>query len=272
MTIASRAPVGLAGSQSAPWIERLGRVGLIARGLVYFLIGLIAVQMAFGTVHTAASQQGAFHTVAAQTFGQVLLWVIAVGLVGYALWQLLATFSGPTSDGDSKWGKKALYIVKTAIYLVLAWTAATIAAGAGGGATSSSFTSDLMKHDIGRLLVGVVGVAILIAGLVLTWQGWTTDFAKKLKREQMSASMYKTIRRLGQVGYVARGVVFALVGILVAYAAFTFEPAKARGIDAALQAVAQAPGGQVLLTLTAVGLMAFGIYSCAEARYRRFEA
>jgi hypothetical protein len=272
VAIASKTPVDLSSSQSSRWIERVGRIGLIARGLVYFLIGLIALQMAFGVVHTAASQQGAFRTIAAQAFGQVLLWVIAVGLAGYALWQLLAAFSGPTSDGDTKWGKKALYFVKTVIYLTLAWTAATIAAGAGGGASSTSYTTDLMKQDVGRLLVGLVGVAILIAGLVLVWQGWTTDFEKKLKRERMSAGVYAAIRRLGQVGYVARGVVFALVGILVSYAAISFEPSKARGVDAALQAVAQAPGGQLLLTLTGVGLMAFGLYSCAEARYRRFEA
>jgi len=228
--------------------------------------------MAYGAVHTAASQQGAFRTIAAQTYGQVLLWIVAIGLLGYALWQLLAAFSGPTRGGDAKsGGKRALYLVKTVLYLALAWTAASIAAGAGGGSSSTSFTADLMKDDFGRALIGLVGAVIAVAGLVLIWQGWSTDFEKKLKREQMGPSTYKVVRRLGQVGYIARGAVFTLVGILVIYAAISFEPAKARGLDAALQAVAQAPGGQVLLTIAAIGLMAFGLYSCTEARYRRFE-
>jgi hypothetical protein len=254
----------------SPWVERLGRLGLIARGVTYFLIGVIALQMAFGEASSSASQKGAFHTVASQPFGEVLLWVIAVGLLGYALWQLIGALSVDDTDTAKSWGKRALYLVKTAVYVALAWTAASIALHAGSGGGPS--TADIMKNDMGRLLVGVVGVAIVITGLVLAWKGWTTDFEKKLRTEQMSEQTYRVVRTLGRVGYLARGVVFTLFGVLVVYAAITFAPKRTSGIDEALQEVAQAPAGAILLAIVAVGLMAFGVYSCTEARYRRFEA
>jgi hypothetical protein len=252
-------------------VERLGRVGLLARGATYILIGYIALQMAFGDTARSASQTGAFHTVASQPFGQAVLWIIAAGLFGYALWQLIAAFQVHDQSDSKAWGKRALFLVKTGIYLVLAWTAGSIAASAGSSG-GTSMTADIMKSDAGRLLIGAVGVAIVITGLVLAWKGWTTDFEKKLKREQMSPSTYRTIRTLGKVGYLARGVVFTLFGILVIYSAVTFAPQKASGIDEALQEIAQAPAGPILLTLVALGLIAFGLYSCTEARYRRFEA
>jgi hypothetical protein len=260
----------LSTTTAAPWVERLGRVGLIARGATYILIGFIALQMAFGDTARSASQNGAFHTVASQPFGEVLLWIIAAGLLGYALWQLIAAIQVHESDSAKAWGKRALYLVKTGIYIVLSWTAASIAMNAGSSGTST--TADIMKSDGGRLLIGAVGVAIVITGLVLAWKGWTTDFEKKLRTDQMSHSTYRVIRALGRIGYLARGIVFTLFGILVVYSAVTFTPKNASGLDEALQEVAQAPAGPILLTIVALGLIAFGLYSCTEAKYRRFEA
>lgn len=267
MTVSTHA--GPARAVAPPWVERLGRLGLIARGVTYFLIGVIALQMAFGDASSSASQKGAFHTVASQPLGEVLLWVIAAGLLGYALWQLIGALSVHDADSAKAWGKRVLYLVKTAIYVALAWTAASIAMHAGSGGPS---TAEIMKNDMGRWLVAVVGVAIVSTGLVLAWKGWTTDFEKKLRTGQMSERAYRVVRTLGRVGYLARGSVFTLFGILVVYAAITFAPKRTSGIDEALQEVAQAPAGSILLAIVAIGLMAFGVYSCAEARYRRFEA
>jgi len=231
--------------------------------------------MAFGDAARSATQKGAFHTIASQPFGEVLLWIVAIGLFGYALWQLIAALSVHEQDSSKAWGKRVLYLVKTGIYMVLAWTAGTIAASGGSSGSSSggtSMTADIMKSDAGRLLIGAIGLAIVVTGLVLAWKGWTTDFEKKLKHEEMSPSTNRIIRILGRAGYLARGVVFTLFGILVIYAAITFSPQSASGVDEALQEIAQAPAGPLLLTIVALGLIAFGLYSCTEARYRRFEA
>ena len=269
MTLTERSPVSSA--SSSRWVEGLGRVGLVARGTIYLLIGVIALQMAFGDAARSASQQGAFHAVASQPFGAVLLWIIAAGLVGYALWQLIAAFQVHEEDSTKKLGKRALYLVKTGVYLVLAWTAASIAMHA-GSSSGTSTTTQIMKADGGRLLIGVVGVAVVVTGIVLAWTGWTTDFEKKLRTNEMGPTTYRAIRTLGKVGYLARGVVFTLFGALITYSAITFTPQNASGVDEALLEIVQAPAGPVLLTVVALGLIAFGLYSCAEARYRRFEA
>ncbi|HEX5018363.1 MAG TPA: DUF1206 domain-containing protein, partial [Actinomycetes bacterium] len=156
------------------------------------------------------------------------------------------------------------------IYAALAWTAASIAMNA-GTTSGTSATADIMKEDGGRLLIGAVGLAIAITGIVLAWRGWTTKFEEKLKTEEMSSTTYSVVRALGRVGYLARGAVFFLFGVLVIYAAVTFTPKNASGIDEALQEVVQAPAGPALLTIVALGLIAFGIYSCTEARYHRPE-
>jgi len=269
MTVTERSHPSTA--STSHWVERLGRVGLVARGTIYILIGIIALQMAFGDAARSASQQGAFHAVASQPFGALLLWIIAAGLVGYALWQLTAAFQVREEDSTKRLGKRGLYLVKTVIYLVLAWTAASIAMHAGStGGTST--TTQIMKADGGRLLIGVVGIAVVVTGIVLAWTGWTTDFEKKLRTHEMSATTYRVIRMLGKVGYLARGVVFTLFGGLITYSALTFTPENASSVDQALLEIAQAPAGPVLLTVVALGLIAFGLYSCTEAKYRRFEA
>src|SRR5215203_5810791 len=112
-------------------VEMLGRVGLVARGTIYILIGILALQMAFGDAARSANQKGAFHAIASQPFGAVLLWVIAFGLVGYALWQALAAFQVREDDAKKALAKRALYGVKAGVYLMLAWTAASIAVNAG---------------------------------------------------------------------------------------------------------------------------------------------
>lgn len=257
---------------SSQWVERLGRLGLAARGLVYIVLGIVVALMALGEQHRQATQQGALRTLAAQPYGRVLLWIIAIGLLGYALWQL-ASVLGPEANGDSPaktWGKRVQFLVKAGLYVVLAWTAGSIAANSASG-SSSSVTADLMTSGAGRLLVGLAGAVIAVVGLALVWQGWHVDFAKKLKTSQMSPSTYNAVKLLGRVGYVARGVVFTIFGVFVVIAAINFDPKKAQGIDVALRAVADAPAGKVLLFLIALGLVAFGLYSFTEVRYRRFQ-
>ena len=259
--------------QTAPthgssWTERLGRLGLVARGITYALIGVLALQMAFGDAAQAANQKGAFHAVASQPLGEVILWVIAIGLFGYAVWQLIGIGRAEDDKALKRWGKRVVHLMKAIVYLAFAWTAASIALSAGTTSTTSA-TSDIMKEDGGQLLIGLVGLVIVIVGFALFWKGWTTDFEKELRVEEMRPTTYSAIRALGRVGYVARGIVFALFGVLVIYAAVTFSPEAASGVDEALQEVAQAPAGPVLLTLVALGLIAFGAYSCAAAKYHR---
>jgi len=252
------------------WIERLARPGLIARGVVYLLIGFLAIQIAVGSGAKEADQQGAFHYVASQPFGQFLLWILALGLLAYALWRLVQAITGDVdpSDPDQKNRERLIATVKFVIYSAFAFSAASIAESS-GSTSSTAMTAEVMKTTGGQLLVGAVGAVIVVVGVVMAWQGWSVDFKRLLDFSKMSSRTQRAIIVLGRVGYIARGVVFALFGIFVIVAAVNFDPKKAEGLDVALSAIARAPAGPVLLVLVSLGLMAFGLYSLAESKYRR---
>jgi sulfite exporter TauE/SafE len=126
-----------------------------------------------------------------------------------------------------------------------------------------------MHHTGGRFAVGIVGLIIVIVGLALVVEGARHKFMKHLRTGEMSAQTRKMVKRLGTVGTIARGLVFALAGVLVIDAAITFNASKAGGLDTSLHTLRNAPFGEFLLILAALGLIAFGLYGLAEARWRR---
>lgn len=253
-----------------PWVERLARAGLLGRGVVYLLVGFLAIQIAVGGSSKEADQQGAFHYVASQPFGQFLLWLLAFGLLGYALWRLTQAVTGNVDDPDpdKQTRERVFAAVKAVIYLSFAYSAASIAASS-GSSSSTEMTADIMKSTGGQLLIGAIGVIIVLVGLYMLWQGWSTDFRKLLDTSKMSPTTLRVITWLGRAGYIARGIVFVLLGIFVVIAAVNFDPKKAEGLDVALSAIARAPAGPLLLVLVAIGLMCFGLYSISESKYRR---
>lgn len=253
------------------WVERAARLGLAARGLVYALIGLLAMQVAFGRHGKEADREGALAAIAARPFGAVVLWLVALGFLGIVMWRLVEAITGPAGSEDTKkaWGKRALSAFKAALYLSFAVSAAHAAMGSSGGKGAVGWTAQIMKMTGGRLLIGLVGLALVAAGAVTAWQGWKTDFEKHLDTGRMSTGLRRTVERLGRFGYIARGVVFALAGVFVIQAALRFNPQKADGLDLALKSLASTPVGPPLLVVVALGLIAFGAYSCAEARFRR---
>jgi|Tabmets5t2r1_1033131.scaffolds.fasta_scaffold00116_5 hypothetical protein len=266
---AARAARQAADSQ---WIERTARVGLAARGLVYALIGILAFQIAFVDRAEQADQQGAFQTLAQNGFGKAILWLVILGFVGYGLWQATEAAWGHRTERDDRTRtvSRVESAVKAVIYLILAVVAFRVVTGSSrGGQGGEQVTAKLLQLPGGQLLVGLAGVVIVAAAVLLTWRGLRTKFEEHLDLSELGPGARSAVINLGKVGYVARGIVFALVGILVVTAAVTFDPDKARGMDAALRQVAAQPYGPWLLSLMALGLMCFGAYSFAEARYRR---
>ena len=254
------------------WIERAARVGLAARGLVYVLIGILALQIAFVDRAERADQKGAFQTLAQNGFGKAVLWLVVLGFVGYGLWQATEAAWGHRTELDDRkrTANRAESAVKAVIYLVLAVVAFRVVTGSSqGGQGGEQVTAKLLQLPGGQVLVGLAGVAIVAAAVVLAWRGLRTKFEEHLDLSELGPGARSAVINLGKVGYIARGIVFTLVGILVVAAAVTFDPDKARGMDAALRQVAARPYGPWLLGLMALGLMCFGAYSFAESRYRR---
>ena len=264
---------GRAGNSDA--LENLARVGLIAYGVVHLLIAWLALQLAWGGGGQAADQSGAMGTLAASPVGKPLLWVLAIGLVALALWQIAEVLrwrSGWSATGEAR--KRAVTksvkaVAKTVVYAALAFTAFRFATGSGesSSAQQQQTAAGVLGWPGGRWLVGLVGLVVIGVGVHHVLKGITKSFLKEIDTAQAPANQQRLIERLGQAGYPAKGVAIALVGGLLGWAAITFDPAKASGLDGALRTLLDAPFGRALLTLVALGIAAFGVFAFFRARF-----
>lgn len=260
-----------AGAATHGWPERLVRVGIAARGVLYLIIGALALQVAFGSSEEEASKTGALHEVAEQPFGTFLLWVLAIGLVGYSLWQLAAAAFGPVADPSVHEPKDRLKaLIEGALYGAVAIAAIGIATGSGGsGSQSETWTAKVLAWPAGPFLVGLAGAAILGGGLYLIYEGWKAKFTDELELGRLSPTGRRAVVQLGRFGRVARGFAFAMIGGLVISAAVDYDASQASGLDGALKTLAAQPYGPWLLALVAIGLVAYGVYCVVESRLRR---
>lgn len=252
-------------------LDKAARLGFLAKGLVYALIGVLALQIALGG-HEQADQKGALQAVAEQPGGTIVLWLMVVGFLGYAGWRLGEAAWGRRDETDERKraAKRIGSAASGALYLAFAVLALrTVTASTSGGSDSSSMAAKVLGWPAGPALVIGAGLVVIAIAVGLTVRGLKTDFEKHLNTGSMSGRTFTAVRRLGQVGYVARGLVFGLVGVFVIKAALDLEPGEAEGFDTALKSVAAAPFGKFLLMTAALGLICFGAYCAAEARYRR---
>lgn len=243
--------------------EVAGRVGLVARGLIYLVVAVLAAQLALGQRDGATDQRGALAEVAAKPFGTVLLVLLAGGFGCYALWRLARAVWG--EDAEEPEAHKRLSDVGRAV-VHLALMASTIRLLLGDPAqqdAGQTWSARLMAEGWGRWVVGGVGLAIAAGGVWLVLRGFNEKFLKHLER------YHGWVVKLGIAGHIARGAIFVLIGGFVVRAAVRFDPAQPVGLDAALRELVAAPAGPILLLLVALGFAAFGAFSVAEARDRR---
>jgi hypothetical protein len=250
--------------------EWLARAGFLARGIVYVIIGILAIKLATGNGGANASQQGALRTIAHQPFGKVLLILIAIGLGGYAAWRLARAALGHGPEGSDSGVDRVAALASGVVYTGLCALAVAILLGSGGGSGSAKKqTAGVFGWPAGTWLVGIAGVVLFGVGLYQGYRGITTDFLADSKTEQMGSGTRRWIKWIGRFGYLARMVVFCLVGVFLFKAAIDYDPNKAVGLDGALAKVDHASYGPFLLGLVATGLIAFGIYSLSDSRFRR---
>jgi Domain of Unknown Function (DUF1206) len=254
-------------------VRALARAGLTARGVIYILIGWVALLVALGQSTREADQQGALQLLASKPYGLVSLWLLAVGFAAYALWRLSEAAFGVTGEGNavSGSGPRLKSLGRGVVYAGFVYLTAKVITGTQGSQSrqQQDVTAQAMQHPAGRWLVGIAGVIVAIIGLVLLTEGIRHKFMKNLRTSQMSAGTRRVVRWLGTIGTSARGVVFALAGVLVIEAAITHNAAKSGGIDKALLTLRDQPFGVVLLSLAALGLVTFGVYGLCEARWRK---
>jgi len=259
----------------SPTMERLARLGYGVKGLIYITMGLLAIQGALGKAKTPADQLGAIRTFSKLPFAQVLLWIVLIGLISYALWGVIRAVLDPLHKGTDTSGLLARggYLVSAATYASFVVPTYQLISGArsSSGSNQTHLVAQIMSLPMGRILVGIIGIAAIGAGLYQIYMGVESKFEKQFKPYALTRENYKIAIQLGRFGTMARGIVFALVGFFFFLAAYYSNPGQAQGIDAALNYLAKQPYGLWLMGIVAVGLIAFGIYSLMTAAWFRFE-
>ena len=256
-----------------PGTELIARLGYIAKGVVYLIIGILAARVAIGDGGNITDNKGALQAIYRQSSGQILLGVVVAGLVGYALWCFLRAVLDLDHRGSDAKGMAARigYAVVGAIYLILAYGGLHLLMGSGTAGKSSDasakdWTATLLKQSYGQFVVVVIGLVVLAVALFLFFYAYSGQFMRMFSG--LNSRLRPFIKRLGQGGYAAQGVVFAVIGIFLIVAARQHNAGAARGIGGALQQVAHEPYGHLLLGIVAIGFIAYGVFSFAQAAFR----
>lgn len=257
-------------------VEALARVGLAARGVTYLIIASIAAQIAAGDATKSADQHGAIEDIAAQPLGRFLLIALALGFAAYALWRISVALVGSPGSGAKQASKQAARrlgaAASGAVYGGLCGTTVLVVAGHSASSSTQkqqSATGWLLGLPLGRALVIVIGIGVVIGGCALAWWAVTRKFEKHLASEKMGRRMRQWATGLGVAGNGAGGIVLGLVGIFLILAADANDAGASKGLDQTLRTVAAAPFGRLLLLAVAIGLVAYGLYSLVEMRFRR---
>jgi hypothetical protein len=264
-----------AARKASPWIERLARAGYVAYGVVYVLVGVLAVQAAFGGSDKAASQESALRQVLLAPLGRALLGTVAIGLLAYAAWRLFQGILDPENESRDAKGvvKRVDHTLNGLFHAALAFSAGQLALGSGGGGGGSpdDWTARLLAQPLGRWLAVIAGAVIVGAGLYQFYEAYKAAFRDKLKAGEMSARAKTWAARCGRLGYATRGVVFGVIGVFLVQAALQTDPDQARGLGGALETLPSQPFGPYVLGAVALGLVAYGVFMFVTARYRRIE-
>ncbi|WP_152366065.1 DUF1206 domain-containing protein [Microlunatus speluncae] len=241
-------------------------IGLAGFGLVHLMIGALAIRLSFGAKEDT-SQQGALAEVAAQPFGVVALWVVAIGLFALVVWRAIDAAVGYSwHDEPKRTARRVAAVGQAIVYLALGIAAIRIVIGGGGGGGEKgeeTATAQLLALPFGQVLVALVGAAVITIGVSQIVKGIKQTF-----KDDMSGAGRLTMT-LGRIGFPAKGVSLIVVGLLIGWAGISYDPEKAGGLDAALQTVRGQPFGPVLLIAVALGLIAFGLFCFGWARHPR---
>jgi uncharacterized membrane protein YidH (DUF202 family) len=259
----------------SPVVRTAGRAGFTARGVIYVLVGVLAVRIALGgSDGKEADRSGAVAAVGEQPFGRVMLWALAAGFGGMALWRLSVALLG-RGTGEDGWTKRAADLGRALFNAFLCFSLVqALLAGRGtrsSNESSKEYTATVLGWPAGQWLVGAAGLAVIVTGVVLAVRSALRKFEKKLDTGAMGRRVRTAVRTLGVVGGGVRGLVFAGAGVFVLLAAVMFDPNRAKGLDETLRSFAATAAGPALLVLVGVGLALYGCYSFCQARWYRLD-
>jgi uncharacterized protein DUF1206 len=253
-------------------MEKIARFGLVAQGISFGLVAVLAIELALGQGGQTTDREGALRAIAAGGIGRVIVFLLAIGFGAYAVWRLAQVVLGHDIEeaGSRKnWGKRLSSFGKALVYGALCASALSILFGEGGGSNKEQeATKGIIGWPGGRWIVGAIALAIAGAAIWNLYRAVTGKYKDSLKTGQMSARELQWTTRIAFVGLMSRAIVFALISWFFFKAAADYDANKARGLDGALQKLANTPYGTVLLSIVAAGLFAYGVFCLIQARYR----
>lgn len=256
-----------------PWVMWYSRIGFSAKGSVYILIGLISMMAAIG-IGKKNGQQGAIASVASKPFGEIILWLIVLGLTGYITWLITQVLIEPNHDGPKYKGIfiRIGYLFAASFYVGLGIKFSIIAFRSGQTDDSTQiWMGKLLDMPIGRLAIAITGLSIFVYAMIQLILGITGTFTKKLNTKQMKQKEMIITNQIGRIGFIARGITFGVLGGFLVNSGWTAETSQATGIDSALAQISQEPFGQVLLGILSSGLFLYGVYEVLEGKYRNIK-
>jgi hypothetical protein len=241
-------------------------------GVVHLLVAYLALRVAFVDSGEQADQKGAISEIGTSPFGKVVLWVLVVGLIAYGGWQLMEAAVGFqwVQKKSRRTRRRIGAVVRAIIGISLGVFAARLASGGGSGGSGDQqqqeWTAKLLSVPFGQVLVAIVAAVVIGVGIAQIRKGVKKKFLEDLDLGDLPAGTQQWVRRLGVFGYIAKGVVLGIIGVLLGFAAFRENAGEAGGLDAALKTLAAQPFGTIALAIVAIGLAAFGVYCFAAAR------
>ena len=258
-------------ARNHPALEWLAKIGTAVYGVMYVVVGWLALQIAFGEAAGKASGSGALKEIAQQPFGEVLLWVACVGFAALVVWKSFEAVAGhDEKDGTKLVVARVGSAAKAIVFVLLAVLAfKTVTGSSGGGSSEEGYTAKLMQLPLGPALVVVLGLAIIGYGVYSIYKGVTDKWKKSLESDGHTGDIGTAVTFLARVGYCSRGFAFGVIGGLFVWAGLTHDAEKSGGLDQALLKLRDAPFGQVLLVVVALGLACYGAFNVAKAWYLR---
>ena len=260
--------------QVAPGLEALARFGYASKGVVYGMVGFLALSVALGRVGAATDSKGALLRLQDLPLGTPLVWGLVLGLVGYALWQLIRAGLDPERQGSGARGivKRSGYLLSGVANIALALFAARLA---GSGTAQRNQDSEaqtagqVLNLPGGQLLLALVGAALLAVAANQLYSAWGAQFMKRMAFTDLGARYQGTLKRIGQVGIASRGLMMTIIGSFLLIAAWRGSATTALGISEALTWLRGQPSGNVLLGAVALGTLCYGVWCVVQALYRR---
>jgi hypothetical protein len=263
-----------AARQASPWVERLARLGYVAKGVVYAVIGFLALREALGVGGQTMDPTGAMQSIGTQPFGGVMLALLALGLACYALWKVVQGITDPDGKGSDAHGivRRVAYVGSGVIHGALAYTAAQSILGAEDSSEDAAAASAMaFQPPLGQILVGLVGLAVIGVGLYQLYAAYEAKFREDLRLGEMGEGEERWVIYAGRVGTAARALAIGVAGAFLVLAAYQSDPGETRGLGAALETVQHQPLGSYMLGTISAGLLVYGAFMFAIARYRRID-